>query len=217
MLRWRPARRHRLLEEMRPMDDRDDCCTVSKISIAGSPHLEQILPTLATKDDLKALATKEELRLAIESAGDQGRTSDLDQSSRPWRPRRFARNFARKANESRRHLTDRSSSTRTTRFSSSSTMCSRCGRERSGERVQPRCHAGTARAHFSVTVQRLSSSVSPSRNGRPPVSSAACSMRGILSTGSSAAISSSAVAACSSLNLRALTRTLPSSDPTALL
>ena len=29
-------------------------------------QVEQILPTLATKDDLKGLATKEELRLAIE-------------------------------------------------------------------------------------------------------------------------------------------------------
>jgi hypothetical protein len=29
-------------------------------------RVEQILPTLATKDDLKAFATKEELRLAIE-------------------------------------------------------------------------------------------------------------------------------------------------------
>ncbi len=29
-------------------------------------RVEQILPTLATKDDLKALATKEEIRLAIE-------------------------------------------------------------------------------------------------------------------------------------------------------
>jgi len=65
MLRWRPARRHLFLEEMRPMDTAMIDAHLENID-RRLTNLERILPTLATKEELKALATKEELRLAIE-------------------------------------------------------------------------------------------------------------------------------------------------------
>jgi TusA-related sulfurtransferase len=51
---------------MRPMDTAMIDAHLENID-RRLTNLEQILPTLATKDELKALATKEELRLAIES------------------------------------------------------------------------------------------------------------------------------------------------------
>src|SRR4051812_4542080 len=74
--------------------------------------------------------------------------------------------------------------------------------------------AGVRGAHRARTGSASSSS---SWNGRPWVISADCSMRGTRSIGSSCRMSSPPLAACSSLNLRAFTSTLPSSDPTASL
>src|SRR5262249_31836005 len=74
--------------------------------------------------------------------------------------------------------------------------------------------AGVGHGHLARTG---STSSSWSWNGRPSVSSAACSMRGTRSIGSSDLISSPPLAACRSLNLRAFTRTLPSREPTESL
>jgi hypothetical protein len=60
MLKWRSARRH-LFGEMRPMDDVVIATHLENLD-RRLARMEQILPTLATKDELKTLATKDELK-----------------------------------------------------------------------------------------------------------------------------------------------------------
>src|SRR5262249_39441720 len=76
--------------------------------------------------------------------------------------------------------------------------------------VRRRSGSCTARLNPGQDQPRASSSSSVG-NGRPSVSSAAWSIRGTRSIGSSGLISSPPLAACRSLNFRAFTRTLPSS------
>jgi hypothetical protein len=67
MLEWRSARRDRIALEIRRMVKPRMSEPVEILS-RRMDRIEQILPTLATKDDLKTLATREELRLAISTA-----------------------------------------------------------------------------------------------------------------------------------------------------
>jgi hypothetical protein len=70
MLKW-PSARGRFFEEIRPMDDMMIATHFENID-RRLGTIEQILPTLATKEELRLaiapLATKEELRLAIAEA-----------------------------------------------------------------------------------------------------------------------------------------------------
>jgi hypothetical protein len=70
MLRW-PSARGRFSEEIRPMDDVMIAAHIENTD-RRLDKIEQILPTLATKEELRLavapLATREELRLAIAEA-----------------------------------------------------------------------------------------------------------------------------------------------------
>jgi hypothetical protein len=83
---------------MRLMDDAMIATQFENLDLRLA-RVEQILPTLATKDDLKALATKEELRLAIEPLATR---KELKLAIEPLATREELRE---EGERSRRHLT----------------------------------------------------------------------------------------------------------------
>jgi hypothetical protein len=98
MLRWRTHSPPFIFKEMRPMDGAMVATQFENVD-RRLARVEQILPTLATKDDLKSLATKEELRLAIEPLATR---EELRLAIEPLATKEELREEGEK---SRRHLT----------------------------------------------------------------------------------------------------------------